>query len=371
MGTRVAGALVLVVPVLACGATAPGVTSARACTPGSVVSSWSVRRQAEQTVVVPVDETEVTAVSAEVAAGAGGVILFGSKAPTNLPAALRTLTALAPHGIAPLVMTDEEGGAIQRMPNLVGAMPSARTMGATMTPAQIAALATKVGHRMSKVGVGMNLAPVLDLDDGPGPDRAHPIGTRSFSISAKTTTADGLAFARGMRAAGVTPVVKHFPGLGLATANTDLAPAWTKPWPYLRSHGLQPFTAAAAAGMPAVMVANARVPGLTDVPASLSARVVRVELRRRLHFHGLVLTDSLSAGAIAAAGYHVPAASVQALRAGADMVLYGADPAVVSGRTTRVVRAIVRAVTAGTLSRTRLRAAVVHVIRAKHVRLCA
>lgn len=75
-------------------------------------------------------------------------------------------------------------------------------------------------------------------------------------------------------------------------------------------------------------------------------------------------------GAISGAGYYALAPSVQALRAGADMVLFGASPSTVSGRTTRVVRAIVNVVGAGTLSRTRLRVAVVHVRRAKHVNLC-
>jgi beta-N-acetylhexosaminidase len=267
-------------------------------------------------------------------------------------------------------MTDEEGGVVQRMANLVGSMPSARRMAATMTRSQIRALATRVGSRMRKVGVTMNLAPVLDLDNGPGPDSSHTIGTRSFSLSVRTTTRDGLAFARGMLAGGESPVVKHFPGLGQATGNTDYGPASTKSWSYLQTHGLRPFVSAIGAGLPAVMVTNARVPGLTALPATLSRNAVRVELRNRLGFHRLVLTDSLTAGAVSAAGYNVPAASVRALAVGGDMVLYNAPRNVVAKRTRRVVRTIVRAVASGDLARSRLEAAVVHVLRAKHVDLC-
>jgi beta-N-acetylhexosaminidase len=176
-----------------------------------------------------VQETEVAAVADEVAAGGGGVHLFGNQALADLARALRRLTDRAPHGIAPLVMTDEEGGTVQRMANLVGWMPSARRMATTMTPRQIRRLAHRVGSRMRDAGVTMDLAPVLDLDDGPGPDETNPIGSRSFSIHVDIATVDGLAFATGLRRAGLVPVVKHFPGLGQATASTDVAAAWTKP----------------------------------------------------------------------------------------------------------------------------------------------
>jgi beta-N-acetylhexosaminidase len=223
---------------------------------------------------------------------------------------------------------------------------------------------------MLAAGVTMNLAPVLDLDDGVGPNATDPDGTRSFSLQSATATRYGLAFARGFLDAGVVPVVKHFPGLGQATANTDVAAAWTQPWSVLQKHGLLPFTAAVTAGMPAVMTTNARVPGLTSLPASLSWRATRGVLRRQLAFDGLVLTDSLSAVAIGKAGFHIPAATVRALEVGADMVLFGATPDQVADVTSRVVRAVVNAVGSGDLSRARLRRAVVHVLHAKQVDLC-
>src|SRR5262245_31863505 len=82
-------------------------SSSAQCTLVHVVSGWRLGRLAWQAVVVPVQETDVSAVGDEVAAGAGGVILFGSTAPTNLGSALRQLTARAPQGVRPLILTDE------------------------------------------------------------------------------------------------------------------------------------------------------------------------------------------------------------------------------------------------------------------------
>lgn len=307
----------------------------------------------------------MSSIGTEIASGAGGVILFGKQAPLDLGATLRRLAGKAPDGIAPMVMTDEEGGVVQRMANLVGEMPSARQMAATMSAAQIQQLATQVGRKMKAAGITVDLAPVLDLDNRPGPSSTNPDGTRSFSLTESVAEAKGLAFARGLLDAGVVPVVKHFPGLGGATGNTDDKAATTLPWSTLRKAGLLPFAAAVRAGMPAVMIANASVPGLTTTPASLSPTVITTVLRGQLHFTGLVMTDSLSAAAIRSAGYSVPAASVQALRAGADMVLFDT-----SSLTRQVIQAIVAAVNSGRLTRDRLEDAVAHILTVKHVDLC-
>ena len=300
-----------------------------------MLDSWSLTQLAEQTLVIPVSETDVTSITSEVEAGAGGIILFGSTAPANLGEVLKTLAATAPGGIAPLVMTDEEGGAVQRMANLVGSIPSARSMGATMTPAQIQLLATSSAKKMRAAGITMDLAPVLDLDNGDGPNNQDPDGTRSFSLNANTTAADAQAFAAGLAAGGVIPVIKHFPGLGQASANTDVKPATTLPWTTLEGAGLLPFKSAISAGAPAVMIANAVVPGLTTLPASISPNAITGELRDQLGFQGLVMTDSLSAGALVDIGYTVPKAVVAAIAAGADMVLYTAAAASVASLTTQ------------------------------------
>jgi beta-N-acetylhexosaminidase len=125
------------------------------CSTAIKLAGWTLDGLAQQTITVPVEETRVSAVSAQVAAGAGGVILFGSDAPTTLGTSLATLTAKAPDGLVPFVMTDEEGGSVQRMANLVGKLPSAREMAKRMTPKEIHDLALAVGKRLrSEEGVG-------------------------------------------------------------------------------------------------------------------------------------------------------------------------------------------------------------------------
>ena len=288
----------------------------------------------------------------------------------GLAAELRNLEGQAPDGVAPLVMTDEEGGAVQRMADLVGPVPAARTLGATLSPPAIEAVGERLGRRLRAAGVTMDLAPVADVDGGPGPDARDPDGTRSFAATSPAAGADAVAFAEGLLAGGVVPVLKHFPGLGGATGNTDLEAAATPAWPAERRRGLPPFERGVAAGLPAVMVANATVPGLTALPASLSPAVVEGVLRRELGFEGLVLTDSLSAVAVRAAGYSVPRAAVAAVRAGADLVLYDATDGAAPLLTRQVVAALVGAVRSGGLARTRLLEAAAHVLAAKKVALC-
>jgi beta-N-acetylhexosaminidase len=128
------------------------------------------------------------------------------------------------------------------------------------------------------------------------------------------------------------------------------------------------------------MMSNASVPGLTNLPASLSAAAIDGLLRTTLGFQGLVLTDSLSAAAVTQAGFDLPRAATAAIEAGADMVLFGSTltaadtslltPASVARSTAEIIDAIVAANAAGSLSNARLNGAVEHVLAAKHVDLC-
>jgi beta-N-acetylhexosaminidase len=333
-------------------------------------TTWPLGRVAEQTIVVPVEETDVGAVEPQVAAGVGGIVLFGSAAPADLAAQLRALESHAPRGIDPFVMADEEGGEVQRLANLAGSIPSARQMGATMTPAAIERLAQALGRRLLAAGVTMDLAPVLDVDGGAGPNDRDADGTRSFSPDERVAAADGLAFAEGLERAGVVPVVKHFPGLGGATGNTDLEPAATPSLAVLERVGLRPFEQAVRARLPAVMVSNATVPGLTTVPAGISHAAIAGLLRGKLGFRGLVVTDSLSAKSLSDIGFSVPAASMSAIASGADLVLFNADGGEVGSVTAAIVGAELSAVRSGRLAQATLRAAAREVLVAKHVAGC-
>lgn len=312
--------------------------------------------------------------------GAGGILFLGTATPPS-DLASRLHTAFggtgAPH---PLAMADQEGGGIQRLTPPVPSMPWPRTMAATLSTQQVQQLAASVGAAMVALGVGADLAPVADVDSGPGPSASNPDGQRSFSGDPSTASSYTVAFMKGMTQSGVIPVVKHFPGLGGATGNTDNGPAATQPISSLQASGLVPFRAAVTSGSPAVMIANASVPGVTSLPASLSPAVITGILRQQLGFGGLVLTDSLSAGAISAAGYDLESAAVAAVGAGADMVLFGSTltaaqtaqltPAGVDANLRAMAAAIVTAVATGKLPSSRVESADEHVLEAEHVSLC-
>lgn len=341
-------------------------TATAACTNGAVIRTWSLQKRAATVVVVPVLDFNVAGAADELREGAGGVLFLGNApAPSNLAARLASVHAL--------VMADEEGGGIQRLSPLVSNVPWPRQMAASMTPTQVQAMATRIGRQMAAAGVDVDLAPVLDVDARPGPSATNPDGSRSFSGHATTVAAYGAAFLRGLRAAGVTPVVKHFPGLGGSVGNTDVTSATT-------TAQLGPFRSAIAAGAPAVMVANAAVNGVTTLPATLSHAVMTTMLRGQLAFRGLVVTDSLSAGAVQRVVSSLPEAVVRSLIAGADLTLFGSTltvsstqrlaPAVVKRTFTQIVSAIETAVRTGRLSESRLDSAVGAVLAAEHANLC-
>ena len=361
----------IVVPGTATPVSAATTTSNLACAQ-SIVATWPLTQLANETIVVPVNAMNIGSMGPEARAGFGGLLLLGATAPATLSTVLAKLQSLTPEKYSMMVMTDEEGGGVERLTNVVGTFPWAQTMGKNLTPGQITSIGLRIGTALNAVGVNTDLAPVLDVDGrAQYPGEANPDGYRSFSGAAAVAAADGTAFMTGLAQANETSVVKHFPGLGGSTRNTDYGPARTLAWSALQKSGLIPFERAIAHGATAVMLSNASVPGLTPLPSSISPAVVN-ELRHVLGFQGLIVTDSLGAGALSALHLSVSAAAVKALEAGADQVLYGpvAAPAPTLAAANLVASAIVNAVNAGTLSRATLSAAAAQVLAARNTLSC-
>jgi beta-N-acetylhexosaminidase len=293
--------------------------------------------------------------------------MFGQPPASSGPAISSGLAALynnarATGQVVPWVSTDEEGGSVARLANVIGALPSPRQMAAQWTPAQVQSVMAAHARAMWNLGVIMDLAPVIDT--------ANPTNTiagenqRSFSENAQIAAAYGLAYANGLRSSSVVPVVKHFPGLGHASANTDLGPATDPSLAQLEISDLIPFERAIANGVPVIMVSHASVPGLTgSVPASLSPATYNF-LRDNLHFNGVALTDSLSAGAIVAYGYSQPVAATVALESGADMVMIHSDA------WQPTLSALQRAVASGALPISSVNASVTRILKAKGLPVC-
>jgi len=337
-----------------------------------VVATWTLPRLANETIAVSVDALDIGAMGPAARDGYGGLLLFGPTAPAKFSAIVATLQRETPGLNAMLVMTDQEGGGVERLRNLVATLPWAQTMGKNLTAAEITAEGARVGRSMASAGVNTDLAPVLDVDGrAVEPGATDPDGYRSFSGVSSVAANDGVAFMRGLEEAGVTAVVKHFPGLGGASGNTDDAPAATVPWATLEKSGLIPFKDAVQLGATSVMVSNATVPGLSALPSSISPVVMKV-LRQQLGFTGLIVTDSLSARALGAIHLSVPSASVRAIAAGADLVLAGtpASSAASLELAQATSNAIQGAVADGTLSLATLRAAAAQVLASRNNVAC-
>ena len=337
-----------------------------------VVSTWSVGQLANETISVSVNALQIGAMASAARDGYGGILLFGTTAPPAFDATVATLQRETPDHEAMLVMTNQEGGGVERLTNLVARLPWAQTMGKHLTPAQITAEGLRIGRSMESAGVNTDLAPVADVDGlAIEPGERDPDGYRSFSGDPAKAAADVVAFAKGLREAGVLAVVKHFPGLGGATGNTDYRPAATLPWATLRTTGLVPFRSAINSGVSAIMVSNASVPGFTSLPSSISPVVISY-LREQMGFGGLIVTDSLSAGALSAIHLGVPLASAKAIAAGADMVLAGSSPS--PGASLQLAAAtsdaIQQAEKAGTLSLATLQVAAAQVVASVNTLAC-
>jgi beta-N-acetylhexosaminidase len=260
---------------------------------------------------------------------AGGVIFFGENITSlsQIAAVIKQLNeahAASPVRSPLLLMTDQEGGIVRRLPGQPTA--SEKQIGASADPVGEAADAgTGAGQNLAGVGMNLNLAPVLDVYRQAG-NFDDEFG-RSYSMDPNVCAECGAAFVTAQQKLDIAATAKHFPGLGAATVeqNTDLGPVTLDvPLADLRSIDEVPFRAAIAARVRLVMTSWAVYPALDPkLPSGLSPTIVQGELRRRLKFRGVTITDALEAGAITAFG--TPAqCGVLAAQAGMDLLLCSA-----------------------------------------------
>jgi beta-N-acetylhexosaminidase len=230
-----------------------------------------------------------------------------------------------------LVATDQEGGQVQvlRGPGFTR-MPSA-TAQAELGAASLRADAAGWGRELRAAGVDVNLAPVADLVPAASAADNPPIGgfDRSYGFTAGSVVAGAGAFAGGMLDAGVLPTIKHFPGLGRVAANTDTDAGVTDTVTGADAESVDVFRRVVDAAPGAwVMTSTAVYDRIDpDAPAAFSPAVVTGLLRERLGFHGVVITDDLSA-AEQVQVWSPGERAVLAVAAGNDVVLASARPGV-------------------------------------------
>lgn len=277
--------------------------------------------------------------------GVGGVFLSESnvRSAAQVTALVEGLQARADRPL--VIATDEESGRVAVTRAVVGSGPSPRALADRRTPEEVRAFAADLGEELREIGVDLDLAPVLDLDDGPA---GGIVGDRSFGADPGTAAHYGLAFAAGLDDAGVVPTVKHFPGHGRSSTDTHTSGALVEAdVDELLATDLVPFQRAIDAGAPVVMLGHLRYSAFGgDLPASLDPEAYA--LLRAMGFEGVAVTDSLGMGAVHRT-WDFPESTVMAITAGADAVL------ATDGRHAQRMRdALVAAVEEGVLPEERL-----------------
>ena len=254
----------------------------------------------------------------------GGVLLFARNFVDC--AQLQSLTATIRALRAPplLIAVDQEGGRVQRFRDGLTALPAAGVIGRAYPQAPALALeaAQRAGWLMAMelraLGVDFSFAPVLDIDHG----ISRVIGDRAFSADPRQVAELGLAWQRGVRAAGMVCIGKHFPGHGGTAPDSHHASATDdRPLADLVHSDLLPFRRLIDNGLAGIMMAHVVYPAVAAQPAGYAPHWIHY-LRHALGFGGAVFSDDLEMAAAGTAG-DLPARAVAALRAGCDMAILG------------------------------------------------
>jgi beta-N-acetylhexosaminidase len=295
--------------------------------------------------------------------GLGGVLLFDFDTPTGStvrnvvsPEQLSALVAaLRGASSGPLIVAiDEEGGQVARLGPSHGFPPtqSEAELGAIGDPGQTQAAGRAIAETLAGVGVGLNLAPVVDLDINPANPIIGAIG-RSYGADPALVSAQAEAFVAGHRAIGVRTAIKHFPGQGSAGADThlgvvDVTDVWT-------DIELAPFRTLVADGMTdAVLTAHVFNANLDpEHPATLSKATVTGILRQQLGWDGVVISDDMQMGAIRDA-YGYEEAVRLATDAGIDILTIANQQVYEEGIVARTIDLIEGFVRDGSISASRI-----------------
>ena len=295
----------------------------------------------------------------------GGIVYFAQ----NLLDPEQTTTMLAnvkqfyadAGNVAPFIAVDEEGGTVVRVADneAFGAQDvgDASALGSAGDTEAAKRAAEQIADYLMPLGFNLDFAPVADVVD---PLPRHTMGLRSFSSDAAVAAEMVRAEVEGFRDKKMLCCAKHFPGIGAAAGDSHEGAITIEATnEELETVDLVPFRAAIEAGVPMIMVGHVSLPNIVgdSTPAPLSSAVVQGMLRDSLGYTGIIVTDSLSMGAIT--DYYTPAeAAVAALKAGCDIPL-------MPERLDEAYQGVLSAVQVGELTEERLDESLTRILTAK------
>ena len=303
----------------------------------------------------------------------GSAIVFtrhngGPLEPTTLDGLKALTQGLQAHADTPLLLaTDEEGGQVDRLAPYYGPTPSPQQLAASGDAQQAYAQAQTDAAHMRAVGLNLDFAPLADVYQGGGIDQSRTFGTTPAAV-----TRYAGAFLDGLQQHGVAGTLKHWPGLGAASANPDYSlPTLTRTQAQLDAIDFAPYRTLLGRQPGMVMVTHVIAPAYdAQNPASLSSVLIEQVLRGQLGYQGVVVTDAMEAEGLVQfmrqqgygdAGQGIAEASVRAILAGADLV----ECPLEGDWLALTVAAVTQATQSGRIPAARVRQAVRRIVRLK------
>lgn len=253
----------------------------------------------------------------------GGIVLYAHNI-KNAAQLSRLISQIRTLNGQPLLCIDEEGGRVARIANNdsfnLKKYESMEAIGNTGNLQNAYECGKTIGIYLHCYGFDIDFAPVADVNTNP---ENIVIGPRAFSDNPAVVAPMVTSYLQGLKDAGITGCIKHFPGHGDTKADTHFGYAQSmKTWEQMKDCEMVAFRAAIAWGCQMVMTAHIVAPNVTgtDVPSTMSPEILLEKLRHELGYQGVIITDSMEMGAITQQ-YTAAEAAVKSIQAGADIVL--------------------------------------------------
>ena len=268
------------------------------------------------------------------------------------------------------ISIDQEGGLVSRLTKGFTVFPGNKALGITSIPLLAEKCAFAIGQEMHSVGINMNFAPVVDINNNP---RNPVIGIRSFGSSAETVISFARETLNGYHKAGVITSLKHFPGHGDTSIDSHEAlPIIKKTKEELQCNEFLPFSSLATQA-DTIMTAHVMIPSIDPKYCATLSKTILDILRHEMNFNGVILSDSLIMEGLLKNGSSIEEIAIQAFNAGCDMLILGGKQLIGTRLNyeltlkdiQKIHKSLVQAVKSGCISETRLNESVERILTLK------